>query len=424
MVDYRPRSVEAELDALLSAVSAIALEGPKGVGKTATASRRARTILSLDVPAQRALLEADPDRLHRLEEPILLDEWQRYPPSWDLVRRAVDADPRPGRFLLTGSTLPRELPAHSGAGRIVTVRMRPLSLAERHLQEPTVSLEALLAGKRPRITGHSTVALPAYLEELVSSGFPGIRFAGKAGARALLDGYLDQIAKRELPELGHVVRRPATLRAWLAAYAAATATSTSYNVLLDAASPGENDKPSKTTTIAYREALTALWLLDPAPAWTPLRNAFTRLGQAPKHHLVDPALAARLLGTSAASLSAGDDAGPPRLRDGNLTGRLFESLVTLSVRVYAQASAARVHHLRTHNGAREIDLIVERDDGRVLAVEVKLGGAVGDEDVSHLLALQRTLGPDLLDAVVVTAGSDAYRRTDGVAVVPAALLGP
>ena len=131
-----------------------------------------------------------------------------------------------------------------------------------------------------------------------------------------------------------------------------------------------------------------------------------------------------MLGVGEDALLSGEDAGPPVPRDGTLLGHLFESLVALSVRVYAQAAEAGVGHLRTAGGKQEVDLIVERDDRRVVAVEVKLSGSVGDRDVRHLLWLRDRLGDALLDAVVVTTGPQAYRRPDGVAVVPAALLGP
>lgn len=420
---YIGRVVDAELDELLAGLPAIALEGPKGVGKTATAQRRASTTFALDDDEHVELLVADRRRIDVAARPVLIDEWQRHPPVWDWVRRAVDRDATPGRFLLTGSAAPAAAPVHSGAGRIVTMRMRPMSLAERGLAAPTVSLSALLVGRRPAVLGDSRIELPGYAEEIVRSGFPGIRGLPPRARRAQLDGYLSRIVEREFPEQGHPIRRPATLRSWLRAYAAATATNASYNAILDAATAGEGDKPAKQTTIGYRDVLSALWLLEPLPAWLPTDNWLTRLAQAPKHHLADPALAARLLGVDAEALLSGGGPGVT-LRRGLLLGALFESLVTLSVRVYAQAAEASVHHLRTRNGDHEVDLVVERADGRVVAIEVKLSAVVEDADVVHLRWLRDRLGDELLDAVVITTGSHAYRRRDGVAVVPAALLGP
>jgi predicted AAA+ superfamily ATPase len=284
---------------------------------------------------------------------VLLDEWPHVPAVWDAVRRAVDDDPSSNPFLLAGSAAPAEAPTHSGAGRIVSVRMRPLSLSERGLETPTVSL---------------------------------------------------------------------------AAYDAATATTTSLDKIRNAAAAGDVEVPAKVTVGAYREVLERLWILDAVPGWTPSRNQLARLTLAPKHHVADPAPAARLLGLDEGALLAGAASAPSGApsfmpRDGTLLGQLFESLVTLSVRVYAQGAEARVGHLRTREGRQEVDLVVERGDRRVLGLEVKLSATVTDDDVRHLLWLRERLGPDVLDLVVVTTGTHACRRPDGVAVVPAAPLG-
>lgn len=421
---YVPRIVESEMEELLQGSPAISLEGPRGVGKTETARRRARTRHDLDRSGAREVVAADPERLVQGIEPILIDEWQRWPESWDVVRRAVDDDRRPGRFLLTGSASVPLRGGHTGAGRIVTVRMRPMSLAERGLAQPTVGLVELLGGGRPPVSGSTDVRLGDYVEEILASGFPGIRTATGRTLRAELDGYLERIIGREFPEHGLRVRNPAVLRRWLRAFAAATATTTSYDRIRDASSAGEGDKPAKTTTRPYRDLLEQLWILEPLEAWLPIGSHVSRLTVSPKHHLADPALAARLLGVDAGALLDARPAGPAIVRDGTLLGALFESLVVQSVRVYAQASEATANHLRTRGGDLEVDIVVVRPDQRVVALEVKLAAAVGDRDVSHLRRLAGRLGPDLLDAAVITTGRDAYRRADGIAVIPAALLGP
>jgi predicted AAA+ superfamily ATPase len=419
---YVDRIVDGELDDLLSQLPAISLEGPKGVGKTETARRRAGTIHELDDPAQRTIIEADPSRMLSGNPPILIDEWQRVPPVWDVVRRAVDAGCPPSSFLLTGSASPVDAPTHSGAGRIITVRMRPLSLAERRLAHPTVSLGDLLLGNQPALDGKCDTGLQAYVEAIIQSGLPGLRGYSGRGLRAQLDGYLHRIIERDFQEQGLSVRRPESLKRWLIACAAATATSASFEAIRDAATSGEGDKPAKTTTQPWHDALARLWILDPVPAWLPTQNELKRLAQAPKHQLADPALTARLLGLDAAALLEGCEGNPRVVRGGSLLGRLFESLVTLSLRVYAQANEAQVRHLRLHGGQREIDLIIERADRKILAIEVKLNRTVGDQDVKHLLWLKGQLGDDLLDALVIHTGPEAYRRHDGIGVVPAALL--
>lgn len=414
---YLPRTVDAELDEWLGVAPAIVIEGPKGVGKTSTAARRASARWDLDDPAQRELLLADPSFRSAPPGTLLIDEWQREPTVWDTVRRQVDAGAPPGRFVLTGSAAPSPgATTHSGAGRVLSLRMRPLALHERGLGRPAVGLGDLLAGRAVTIAGQTDVGLGDYLEAIESSGLPALREAPVRYRRAQLDGYLQRVVEHDLPELGFRVRRPGTLRRWLASYAAASSTTTAYSRILDAATSGDGAQPAKTTTIAYRDLLTSLWLLDPVPGWSPSRSAITRLQQAPKHQLSDPALAARLLNVTAESMLRGAGA--------SLAGPLFESLATLTVRVAAQAAQARVGHVRTRNGDHEIDLVVEGDDGRVVAIEVKLAATVTDSDVRHLRWLRDQLGDDVVDLVVVTTGRRAYRRSDGVAVVPLALLGP
>jgi len=423
-VDYIRRIVDGELDDLLPDLAAISLDGPKGVGKTATASRRADVVFRLDNRDDHEILDADLTQLDRDPGTVLIDEWQRLPAVWDHVRRSVDDGAPAGRYLLTGSAVPAEAPVHSGAGRIVSLRMRPLTLAERSLAVPTVSLAAMLAGKVPDVGGSTTVTLSDYVEEIVASGLPGIRPLADRGRTAALAGYLTRVVERDFPDQGLRIRRPQALRGWLTAYAAATSTTASYTTLLAAATPGEADKPARGTTIAYRDVLSQLWLLDPVRGWLPGHATFSKIGSSPKHHLADPALAAALLGVNARALLTGQGTNPPVPRDGTLLGALFESLVTLSVRVYAQAAGATTCHLGLHNGAHEIDLILERPDRRVVALEVKLSGSVDDSAVEHLLWLREKIGDDLLDAAVITTGGRAYRRKDGIAVIPAALLGP
>lgn len=423
-VIYQRRIVDDELDALLPSLAAISLEGAKGVGKTATAERRAQTVIALDDPRQRAVVAADPDLISRAQPPVLIDEWQHEPVLWDRVRRLVDADPTGGRFVLTGPAGPTSATRiHSGAGRIVRLLMRPLALCERGLIAPTVSLATLLTGAIPPLRGDSPVDLAGYTDEILASGFPGIRRLPPRPRRTQLDSYLARAVDRDLEGGGTRIRRPSALRAWLTAYAAATATTASYQVILDAATPGDADKPARQTVAIYREGLERIFLLDPLPAWVPSLSPLARLTQAPKHHLVDPALAARLIGVDASALLRGQG---ERLapHDGPLLGALFESLATQSVRVLAQPAEARVHHLRTKAGEREIDLIIEGHDRRVVAAEVKLKAVVTDEDVRHLVWLREVLGGRVADLMVITTGPHAYRRPDGIAVVPLALLGP
>ncbi|MGB8020226.1 MAG: ATP-binding protein [Candidatus Nanopelagicales bacterium] len=406
-MSYLPRILDTALRSALDGLPAVAIDGAKGVGKSATAERVARSVLRLDRPEELMILQADRDRIDRLERPVLIDEWQQDPPIWDAVRRSVDADRSPGRFILTGSANPRDAKIHSGAGRIVRMRMRPLSFAERQRDQPTVSLRSLLVGDAGVIEGTTSIGLEDYVTEMLGSGFPGIRTSAESTHATQLDSYLSYALSHEVPALGAVVRRPLALEAWLRAYAAASSTTASFESIADAVS--REVRPTRATIGDYREALTQLWLLDEVPGWVPTGNEINRLGQAPKHQLADPALAARLLRANReALLNATSQADRSetyqRLRKGPMLGSLFESLVTLSVRVYAQPVAGHVSHLRTHSGDHEVDLIVEAPDGRVLAIEVKLAATINDHDVRHLNWLQTKITDDLVDRVIVSTG--------------------
>ena len=423
-VEYLRRIIDAELDELFPHVPAIAIDGPKAVGKTTTAEQRVNGLLRLDSRANRTAVEADPDLVRGRVRPLLIDEWQKVPEVWDVVRRVADENPTGGQFLLVGSASPAPgATAHSGAGRIGRLRMRPMTLTERGVTQPSVSLRTLLTGQRPPVEGQCDLRLADYAEEILASGFPGLRGLSPRGLKFQLDSYLRNAVDRDVPEQGLAVRKPEAMLAWLRAYAAATASTASYSSLLDAATPGQTDKPARSTSISYRDVLTQLWLLDPVPAWAPTGHPLTRLGQAPKHHLVDPALAARLLGMNLTALLDGEGQ-PLGPQAGTMLGHLFESLVTLCVRVPAQAADAAVGHLRTRNGDHEIDLVLVRDDGRVLAIEVKLNAAVDDRDTADLHWLANQLGETLLDRVIINTGPHAYRRPDGIAVVPLGLLAP
>lgn len=421
---YLPRIIDSELDGLFAALPALAIDGLKGIGKTTTAEQRAARVFQLDSHSVRESVAADPRRIAVGQRPVLVDEWQRVPEVWDVVRRAVDADPAGGQFLLVGSATPEAgATAHTGAGRIGRLRMRPLTLSERQIADPTVSLQGLLSGNRRHVVGDCRLDLSDYVDEIVASGFPAIRRLPSRPRKFQLDSYLRNVVDRDVPEHGLAVRRPDAMLAWLRAYAAATSSTASYSQILDAATPGLAEKPARSTSIAYRDVLTQLWLLDPVPAWQPTGSFLTRLGQSPKHHLADPGLAARLRGLTSESLLDGSGE-PLDPRAGTMLGALFESLATLCVRVAAQAAEAHVGHLRSRNGDHEVDLMVVRDDGRVLAIEVKLSASVSDRDVKHLHWLREQLGPRMLDAIVITTGPTAYRRPDGVAVIPLGLLAP
>ncbi|WP_235931557.1 MULTISPECIES: ATP-binding protein [Actinomyces] len=412
---YLTRYVDIELKEILTHLPAAAIDGAKGVGKTETASRHVDRVLRLDAPDTHDIVAMDTRSQLLSASRLCVDEWQKYPPVWDAVRRLVD-EHTPTRFVLTGSASPTtSSDTHSGAGRIISLRMRPLSLAERADTSPSISLADLFTGTAT-ISGTCSLSAADYARHICASGFPAITSLAPRWRRTALEGYVMRIIDHDIPELGTTVRHPAAMRSWMRAYAAASSTTATYSTILDAATPSQTDKPSRSTTNAYRELLSALWVLDPVPAWLPAFTPLTRLTKGDKHQLCDPGLAAYLVGASEDVLLSG------RAGTAEVFGRLFESLATLSLRAAAPSCEAQVFHLRTRGGEHEVDLIVERYDGQVIACEVKLAHTVDDRDVRHLNWLKEELGDRLVDRVVITPGPGAYRRPDGVAVIPLGML--
>jgi hypothetical protein len=212
----------------------------------------------------------------------------------------------------------------------------------------------------------------------------------------------------------------------MAGYAAASSTTASFETIRDAASAGHERKSSRNATQAYRAALARVWVLDEGPAWIPEQQPPQRARPCAQAPARGPSARGPTAGRSGLDAVGGSELSLGRAvsRDGTLLGALFESLATLSVRVYAALSEARVKHLRTARGRQEVDLIVERVDGGVVAAEVKLARSVADADGKHLRWLRDKLGDRVLDLIIVTTGPEAYRRKDGIAVIPLALLGP
>jgi predicted AAA+ superfamily ATPase len=422
MESYQPRILDRTLQELAEELPAILIEGAKAVGKTSTARRITTETLQMDNPVTRELVENSPEILERSAKPLLIDEWQRLPVVWDYVRRQVDQNNEGGQFLLTGSAMPCGANIHSGAGRIVRLRMRPLSMAERSLTKPTISLTDVLAGTA-LIDGQSPVKLEDYVREILCSGFPGIRSLSPRAQEAQLEGYLDNIVSREFPELGQMVRKPDVLRNWLRAYAAATAGTASYQAILDAATPGEHSKPAKNTTLVYRDTLESLWLIDKVEPWLPGGTSFKYLGKTPKHFLADPALSARLLDITPDRLLRGTGMETLGSPEKTITGCLFEALTALSLKTYALACNARLRHFRTSSGDHEVDFIIEKGK-TIIAIEVKIAPTITGVELRHLHWLEGQFTEYHVIKMVVNSGPHAYTRKDGVHIVPLALLGP
>lgn len=419
MFEYFARVVDAELDERMLSAGAVLIEGPKGCGKTETATQRASTIVRFDTdPAARAQVGLEPARLFDEPVPILFDEWQRVPEIWDHVRRSVDDLRRRGLYLLTGSATPtdvREL--HSGAGRISTLSMRPMSLFESGHSTGEVSLAALLRGEdQPaRLT---KVTVPELIERVVIGGWPALLGEDERFARRWLADYLRQIVEVDIPGLGTTRRAPERLRRTLASLARGVGQPVKLTEL-GADIAGNDARPATETVSAYLDALDRLKLTENSPSWRPHMRSRAKLREAPVRYFVDPSLGPAALGVGSKDL----------LADPNAAGFHFEALAVRDLRVYAQPLDGTLSTWREVHGRKEVDAIVETPNGWA-AFEIKLTGdqAVIDRAARGLLEFTTEIDTDRhgqpAALVVITAKGGGGRRTDGVHVVPIAALGP
>lgn len=430
-VTYRPRIADEQLRQMLCRHGAVIIKGARGIGKTTTAEQQAQSVLRLEYEADRERLRRDPDYVLRAAKPLLIDEWQYLPDAMNLVKNAVDRDKTAGQFILTES--PYRVAgagrSHSGIGRVLPLRMYPLAIAERAQAEPSVSVRDLLTPELSEIAGSTDLTKRDYAKMLLESGFPQCQdeFAGISST--FLDAYIDRLVEKDMLAVGEWRRQPSgtLIRSWLRAYAEASATQTRQAKLKQSAHVGDGDLPSRETANYYQETLEALGVIDEQPIWHD--STVKHLKSSSLHHLCDTGLAAYLMGHWTEESLMRTELDGSAAADQSAFGLLFQSFVTQSVRVYAGASDANVCWLGTTKQGgnatqREVDIIVAGPKTSMLAIEVKLANTVEDRDCAHLRWLRQRLGHRWGDGIVIYTGANAYRRDDGIGVVPAALLSP
>ena len=415
-MEYLPRIVDAELAELLGAAGAVLVEGPKASGKTVTAMHSCRSEVLLDVDDNaRRLIGADPAAVLDGETPRLIDEWQLEPAIWNHVRRAVDRRASPGQFILTGSAFPADdVTRHTGAGRFVRLRMRPMSLYETRHSTGEISLDRLLDGCEQRAKP-ARLPVRSVAELVCAGGWPAN--IGKALPQSLRANraYLDEIRRADIPAVSGSTRDPVKVGRLLRSLARNIATPVSMSKLTVEAA---DNAPLKADTVAaYLDALHRLMVVENQPAWSPHLRSRTTLREAPVRHFVDPSLAVAALRATPERLTA----------DLAFLGLLFESMVIRDLRVYAQAADAQVFHYREKEGL-EVDAVVEAADGRWAAFEIKLGERWVDDGARNLRRLARRMedsdhGKPAALAVIVPGGYGTAGTAD-VGVIPVGALGP
>lgn len=411
---YRQRLMDGLLDELLTQLPAVSIVGPRASGKTTMLARRAATVIRLDEESQAVAFEADPDAaLRGLDEPVLLDEWQAVPGVLGAVRRAVDADPRPGRFFVTGSVRAElEQRVWPGTGRLVRLAMHPMTVREQRgagVGAATTFIDRLAAGAALDVPRDSP-DLRGYLDLAVQSGFPAptLRLAGRSRL-AWLESYVGDLLTYDVEQLEESTTRRRDLqrlRRYFEAYALNSAGIADHRTIYDAA------QISKKTASAYEDLLQDLLVAEQVPAWA--SNRLRRLARQPKRYLVDAGLVAAALRLDAAGI----------LRDGDMLGRMLDTFVAAQLRPELACSDAqpRLHHLRTSEGRHEVDLVLELAGERVLGIEVKATAAPSAGDAKHLRWLRDQLGERFVAGVVLHTGPRAFRLDERIVAAPISTL--
>jgi uncharacterized protein len=410
MSDYLPRLLDGRIQELFAELPAILIVGPRASGKTTTARRHARTAVRLDQEVEATAFRLDPDAaLRAQDEPVLLDEWQALPSILGAVKRAVDDDFRPGRFLMTGSVrADLEAETWPGTGRVVRLSMYGLTIRE---------LQGAISGPTflDRLAGASIDAfgIPAqgapnlvdYVDLAVAGGFPQAVLELGLGARqAWLESYVSQVVTRDAAQVTER-RDPARLARYLESLALSTAGIIENKTLYDAAGIDHR------TAEAYDRLLRNLFIVDNLPAWS--TNRLRRLVRMPKRYLVDPSLVTAVLNLDAKSV----------LRDGDILGRMIDTFVIAQIRPELALSPVhpRLYHLRNRDG-REIDVVAQMAADSIVAVEIKATAAPHTEDARHLIWLRDELGDRFLSGAVLHTGPRPFVLSERIFALPICTL--
>lgn len=419
--NYMPRMVDAQLETYLQAFSAVCIEGPKWCGKTWTAAHHSSSQLFLGDPSgnfqNRQLAELSPSLILEGNRPRLIDEWQEVPPIWDAVRHAADQTPEKGQFILTGSSTPNHKGImHSGAGRIARIRMHPMSLYESGDSSGAVSLSQLCFGKLiPAMTGE--VSLRKLTELIVRGGWPGSLHLPLEQAALLPHEYITAIIEDDVYRIDGIKRDTSKMRLLLQSLARNESTTAANRTLKSDIEKIGDENIDAETINAYLDIFNRLFIIDNQPPFSTSARSSVRIKQAVKRHFADPSLACALLNISADGL----------IQDLETLGFLFEALCERDLKIYAETFGGRLYHYQDYRN-REIDAVIELPDGKWCAFEIKLGAHQIDAAAQALLKLHQEISedpkgkPPAVLCVLCGLSNAAYRRPDGVFVVPITAL--
>ncbi|HBZ34306.1 MAG TPA: AAA family ATPase [Bacteroidales bacterium] len=417
-MNYKERIADKMLAERLARKGAVLIEGPKWCGKTTTAKQIARSVLDLGdglvLEQSRQMMSVSPYTLLSGSTPRLIDEWQTIPSLWDIIRSEVDRRGLPGQFIFTGSSVPPDIKSftHSGTGRYVRLKMRPMSLFESKESTGQVSISNLFDNPDIGVINVSN-AIEQVAYQICRGGLPqAVSLSGDAALEQAFD-YIEDISNVDIHRVDDVRRSTLTTRHLLRSLARHQGTSVSYAAIC--ADIKNNDKQSTTdeTVASYVDALNKIFVIEDMEAWNPNLRSSTAIRTSSTRYFIDPSFATAALGLSPKDL----------INDLKTMGFMFETMAVRDLRVYADALNGKVYHYRDGNGL-ECDSVIHLRNGKYGLVEIKLGGVDAIElAANNLKKLSDKIDTDRMYApsfmmVLIAVGPYAYRRPDGVYVVP------
>lgn len=419
--NYKSRIIDNKVIEYLSVFGAVCIEGPKWCGKTWTSRHHSKSEYLVGNPQNnfqnRQLAQLSPDLVLAGETPRLIDEWQEVTSIWDAVRYEVDTRGKKGQFILTGSSTPkRKGVLHSGVGRIGKLRMRPMTLFEAGRSSGAVSLAELCEGKlTPKLTGDANIY--NLIDCIIRGGWPGNQDAPIESAGILPKEYIDGVVDDEVHRIDDVQRDKRKIELLLRSLARNESTTVTNNTIINDIKDVDDQEIDKNTVSLYMDIFNRLFLTDnQLPFSTNIRSPI-RVKQAEKRHFADPSLACALLGATPEKL----------LGDLNTLGFLFEALCERDLRIYAESFDAKLYHYQDYNN-NEIDAVIELTNGNWCAFEIKLGANQIDNAAAQLIRIRDSIAaqkdgiPPSVLCVICGMANAAYKRNDGVYVVPITAL--
>ncbi len=422
MRNYRKRIADDLLRRKLEGKGAVLIEGPKWCGKTTTAEQIAASVLYMDDPEKKeqniTMSELNPKRLLRGETPRLIDEWQLAPKLWDAIRFEVDHRGEQGQFILTGSAVPvdtKEI-THSGTGRFTWLTMRPMSLYESGESTGEVSLKALFEGAE-EIDGESQLEIDRLSFLVCRGGWPqALDMRDEIALDQAVD-YYDAVVHSDISRADNVKKNPERVKRLMQSYARNQGSQVPNTVIAQDIAANDESAMNEETVASYLSALRKIFVVEDMPAWNPNLRSKTAIRSADTRYYIDPSIAAAALGIGPQDL----------IGDLKTFGFLFETLCVRDLRVFADALNGSVYHYRDKEGL-ECDAVIHLRNGSYGLVEIKLGGEkLIEEGASNLKILSGKIDTDKMKKpsflmVLIGVGDYAYRRADGVYVVPIGCL--